>query len=404
MTATITKPKLKKAAASKPQSPYKRLHVIIPIEDMLWASQQKPSVTQLWQECWTADPYGSRWMPLTSTLGYSTFISAKKILSESGLFIFKPDKSIQDGRETVKWMVQNLHGSRMKEFWEKANSVSRELDAEKREPNAEISDKDAGCEEIRASYKASISGESQSEKEFQETSRTTQEQFTNSSKEFVNCVSDTLTENSREEETAHAPLGVASPQIVESVSEKEKDLPVATDCTTLALVDAAPSQSASLFAENQVSGLETIFPHEGTCSAASVAQNEKSLNSAMSAAGVAIANQTQEQVEQNNSASLLVENSVSGVEVKAVDEGSAASVLNSEKWSHEAIVARSNLRPERMQKLKIAANSGQNPGFDFLQECWNDDPALQIVIKKLLVKFPQWGIAIVDGVLLDWEG
>ncbi|MEH1868854.1 MAG: hypothetical protein V7K69_28205 [Nostoc sp.] len=46
-------------------------------------------------------------------------------------------------------------------------------------------------------------------------------------------------------------------------------------------------------------------------------------------------------------------------------------------------------------------NSGQNPGFDFLQECWNDDPALQIVIKKLLVKFPQWGIAIVDGVLVD---
>ncbi|WP_256875288.1 hypothetical protein [Nostoc sp. C052] len=50
----------------------------------------KPSVTQLWQECWTADPYGSRWMLLTSALGYSTFISAKKILSDSGLFIFKP--------------------------------------------------------------------------------------------------------------------------------------------------------------------------------------------------------------------------------------------------------------------------------------------------------------------------
>ncbi|MBD2536489.1 hypothetical protein H6G97_47335, partial [Nostoc flagelliforme FACHB-838] len=177
MTATITHPKSKKAVATKPQSPYKRLHVIIPIEDLLWASQQKPSVTQLWQECWTADPYGSRWMPLTSALGYSTFISAKKILSQSGLFIFKPDKSIEDGRETVKWMVQNLHGSRMKEFWEKAS-------AEKRESNAENSEKDAGCEEMRASYKASISGESQSEEEFQETSRTTQEQFTNSSKEF----------------------------------------------------------------------------------------------------------------------------------------------------------------------------------------------------------------------------
>ncbi len=58
------------------------------------------------------------------------------------------------------------------------------------------------------------------------------------------------------------------------------------------------------------------------------------------------------------------------------------------------------MRPERMQKLKVAANSGENPGFEFLQECWNDDPALQIVIKKLLAKYPQWGIAIVDGELI----
>ncbi|MHC5860959.1 hypothetical protein [Nostoc sp.] len=33
------------------------------------------------------------------------------------------------------------------------------------------------------------------------------------------------------------------------------------------------------------------------------------------------------------------------------------------------------MRPEGMQKLKLAGNSGENPGFDFLQECWNDDPA-----------------------------
>lgn len=187
MTATITRPKPKKAAASKKESPYKKLHVIIPIQDMLWASQQKPSVTQLWQECWTADPYGSRWMSLTSALGYSTFISAKKILADSGLFIFKPDKSIQDGRETASWMVKNLHGSRMKEFWEKANSASPKPDAEKQEPNAEISEIDAGCEEIGASYKASISGQNQSEQGFQETSQTAQEQLTNSSKEFVSC-------------------------------------------------------------------------------------------------------------------------------------------------------------------------------------------------------------------------
>ncbi|MEH1977695.1 MAG: hypothetical protein V7L27_00010 [Nostoc sp.] len=119
----------------------------------------------------------------------------------------------------------------------------------------------------------------------------------------------------------------------------------------------------------------------------------------------AIANQTQGQVEQGNSASLLVENSVLGGEIKAVHEGSfsAASVPNPEKWSHEGIVAGSNLRQSRMQKLKVAANSVQNPGLGFLQECWNDDPALQIVIKKLLAKFPEWGVAVVDGVLVDWE-
>ena len=398
MTATITRPKPKKAAATKPQSPYKRLHVIIPIEDLLWASQQKPSVTQLWQECWTADPYGSRWMPLASALGYSTFISAKKIISESGLFIFKPDKSIQDGRETASWMVKNLHGSRMKEFWEKANSENQQPNAEKQEPNAGDSDKDTGCEEMGALNQASILGKDQSEQGFQKTSRTAQEQFTNSSKEFVNCVSDTLNEILPCKETAHAPLGGASPQIVQGVSELEEDSPTANDCTSLALVDAAPSQPAPLLAENQYCGDEAVVFNGGDSSAAPVAQNEKSLNSA-------IANQIQGQVKADNPTSLLVKNSVSDGEVKTVDEGesSAAPIVNPEKWSHEAIVARSNMRPERMQKLKVAANSGQNPGFDFLQECWDDDPALRIVIKKLLVKFPQWGIAIVDGVLVKWN-
>jgi hypothetical protein len=160
----------------------------------------------------------------------------------------------------------------------------------------------------------------------------------------------------------------------------------------------AEGESALLLGENQDCGTEPKDCHGGGCSAAPVAQNEKSLNSV-------IANQTQEQVEQSNSALLLVENSVSGEGVKAnhEGEGSAASVPNPEKWSHEAIVARSNLRPVRREKLNRAANSGENPGFDFLQECWNDDPALQIVIKKLLAKFPQWEIAIVDGVLVDWN-
>ncbi|WP_341532116.1 hypothetical protein WKK05_39810 (plasmid) [Nostoc sp. UHCC 0302] len=412
MTATITRPKSKKsAAASIPQSPYRRLHVIIPIEDMLWASQQKPSVTQLWQEAWTTDPYGSRWMPLTTALSYSTFISAKKILSESGLFIFKPDKSIEDGRETVRWMVRNLHGSRMKEFWESVDAGNQQVNSEKQESNAEIPEKDAGSEEMRALYKASISDKTQLEQAFQKPSRTVQEHLTNSSVELVRCVSNTKKENSCDEETANAPLGVASPSIVESVSEKGKELPTAKDCTslreaapTLTLVDVVQGESALLLAENQDCSVEQRDCYGGTYSAASVAENEFSSSSAILAAGVAIADQ---KIEPScPSAELMTENSVSGGEVKAVDggESSAPLVTNPEKWSHEAIVARSNMRPERMQKLKVAANSGQNPGFDFLQECWNDDPALQIVIKKLLAKFPQWGIAIVDGVLVDREG
>ncbi|MEH1827331.1 MAG: hypothetical protein V7L22_18535 [Nostoc sp.] len=57
----------------------------------------------------------------------------------------------------------------------------------------------------------------------------------------------------------------------------------------------------------------------------------------MPVAGVAIANQ----VQQGYSALLLVEKSVSSVEVKADHEGesSAAPVTSAEKWSHEAIVA-----------------------------------------------------------------
>ncbi|MBD2510037.1 hypothetical protein H6G91_22530 [Nostoc muscorum FACHB-395] len=64
---------------------------------------------------------------------------------------------------------------------------------------------------------------------------------------------------------------------------------------------------------------------------------------------------------------------------------------------------RSQARLLRMEKLRMASLVRENPGFDFLQQCWNDDQALKIVIKKLLAKFPQWGIACVDGVLGKWD-
>ncbi|WP_225912473.1 hypothetical protein [Nostoc flagelliforme] len=114
------------------------------------------------------------------------------------------------------------------------------------------------------------------------------------------------------------------------------------------------------------------------------------------------ANQTPRLIKQGYSASLPGENQVLGIEIKAVDEGESSAAPVTEKGSHEAIVARSNMRPVRREKLNRVANSEENPGFDFLQEYW-DDPALQIVIKKLLAKFPQWGIAIADGVLINFK-
>jgi hypothetical protein len=412
MTATITR-KIKKATKEKPQSLYKRLHVIIPIEDMLWASQQKPSVNQLWQECWTADPYGSRWMPLSTALGYSSFICAKKILSESGLFIFKPDKSIQDGRETVGWLVRNLHGSRMKDFWEQTDSANQQPDSTKQESNAENLEMDADILEIDAKNLACISGKTQSEQEFQKHSRTSQKHLTNSSKEIVRCDSSTQHKNTHCEEEAIAPLGGASPQIVESV-EEEKELPTVTDCTSLALVDVVQGESALLEEGKPDFGVEPKVSHEDPISAAPVALGFK--NSVT---------QTEEPTQQNQPASLEGEKPDCSVEPRDFHEDliSAApatpnfeepknhreevcgviSDSNPEKWSYEAVVERSKIRPWRMEKLKMAEQLRENPGDDFLMECWADDPALRIVIKKLVSKFPQWGLVAVDGMLMKWD-
>ncbi|MEH2383466.1 MAG: hypothetical protein V7K27_32030 [Nostoc sp.] len=85
----------------------------------------------------------------------------------------------------------------------------------------------------------------------------------------------------------------------------------------------------------------------------------------MPAAGVAIANQTREQLEQGNSASLRVENSVSGGEVKAVhqSESSAAPVPSAEKWSHEAIVAFVKCATRAYAETQSGSEFGAESGF-----------------------------------------
>ncbi|MBD6621011.1 hypothetical protein FNW02_36125 [Komarekiella sp. 'clone 1'] len=51
-------------------------------------------------------------------------------------------------------------------------------------------------------------------------------------------------------------------------------------------------------------------------------------------------------------------------------------------FTTEGITARSKARPWRMEKLKMAGIVWEKPNFEFLQGCWLDDPALQIVIRK----------------------
>lgn len=90
---------------------------MIPQDDLDWVADQKPSVFRLFADCWRSDPYGTRWMQLTTKLKSSAFTYAKKRLTIQGLFVFKRETSIQDSRSTVCWMVKNLHGSRVASYW-----------------------------------------------------------------------------------------------------------------------------------------------------------------------------------------------------------------------------------------------------------------------------------------------
>ncbi|MEH1789022.1 MAG: hypothetical protein V7L23_26440 [Nostoc sp.] len=186
--------------------------------------------------------------------------------------------------------------------------------------------------------------------------------------------SDALARNPSVEETAHAPLRGASPSHIESASEL-KELPVATDCTTLALVDDAPSQSALLIGESQDCGVEATISHEGTGSAAPVAKNEFSST-------LAIANQTQWQAEQGQFVSLPGENQVSRFEPKDCHEGtfSAAPV---------------SLNQSEIFEWLDRANVGECPPLWVIQYLL--DSKYYASMRATISKFEkQWNISVVN--------
>ncbi|WP_193201014.1 hypothetical protein, partial [Nostoc sp. MG11] len=307
-----------------------RPHCKVSIEDINWVRQQPPSVQQLWLDSVAAEQFGGSAHKLDTNLTYKSLQKAGAALTAQGLFQFEEVFGrLPSGRPgLISYRVRNLHGYYNRFYWESSTSAETNSCDEKAVHAGEKTnapgrnEKHPKVEQIQSDLESFQKNGQKSEIccGFQNPNNvfnyplTTYQQPT----KVVGMVvgSDALTENLRVEETAHAPLRGASPSRIESASELE-ELPTAINCTTLALVDAAPSQSAPLLAEKQDCGVEARDFHESTCSAAPVAQNEFSLNSA-------IANQTQEEVEQNNSASLSGENQVSGFEPRNCHEGTCS--------------------------------------------------------------------------------
>ena len=113
---------------------YNKPHMIIPAEDMEWALQQRAPVLKLWNECWLSDPYGSRWMPLKTSMKRESFKKAKKPLIEAGLFLFKCEMTVVDGVRHYEWYLKNSHGSRSTYWQLKRGTANPEVSIDHPDP------------------------------------------------------------------------------------------------------------------------------------------------------------------------------------------------------------------------------------------------------------------------------
>ena len=84
----------------------------MPSKDHAWALEQSPPVYKLFGEAWQSDPYGTKWMPLKTTLKGSNLRKAKLVLEQRDLFLFKVEMERIGGDRIYETYVKNLHGSR----------------------------------------------------------------------------------------------------------------------------------------------------------------------------------------------------------------------------------------------------------------------------------------------------
>ncbi|MDF5720213.1 MAG: hypothetical protein PUP91_06930 [Rhizonema sp. PD37] len=119
-------------------------HMIIPDADMAWALEQRSPVCKLWGECWRSDPYGSRWMPLKTSLGKENLKKAKKPLIDADFFLFENRLTIIDGKRSYEWWIKNLHGCRSSYWKLKGVDIDAEATVDNNEDNTRTNNTEIG--------------------------------------------------------------------------------------------------------------------------------------------------------------------------------------------------------------------------------------------------------------------
>ena len=357
-------------------------HMTIPTADLDWALNQSPTVLRLLCECWKSDPYGSRWMPLTTSLRDRNLRGAKKILRDAGLFDFKTETRVLAGLQHYETMVINLHGSRTV-YWKQGDNFAAGVGNDSANLGNDntaqgIDSAPIGSDRAEGgSDSAGVKLETIASLEFQNLSGTSQEHLKNSSKEFLRCASSTSSSILRDDEAAIALLRSASPQIVEVVEEIKVDLPAATDSTTLALVETTQSQSALPMAEKEDPGEEPKIPHEDSSFAAPAVPPLQTFTNTEILDILDAANQGVCPSREAIAALLKTPHARSLMGV----------ITNNPQWGinlsdYSTVPQGSKLRLQRLSRLKSYAAMEECPPDEFLLEC-QTDPVLKIKLKRM---------------------
>ncbi|WP_375495391.1 hypothetical protein [uncultured Nostoc sp.] len=374
-----------------------RPHCKISIEDVNWVRQQPPCVQQLWLDSVAAEQFGGAAHQLDTNLTYKSFQKAGAALTAQGLFQYEEVFGRLPSRRPglIGYRVRNLHGYYNRFYWElstsgETNSCNEKaVHAGKKIDQPEANQNHPEVEQIQPDLEL-FQKNGQKSEELQGLQKpnnvsnnllTTYQQPT----KVVGMVvgSDAPNDNSRVEETAHAPLGGASPSHIESASEL-KESPTAMDCTTLTLVDAAPSQPTSLLTESQNSGVEVRDCHEGLCSAAPSVLTKQILTNTEILNILDAANQGVCPHKETIAALLETPHARSLM----------GAITNNPQWGinladystvPQEIAQNSKLRSQRLDRLKSYVAMSECPPEEFLQEC-QSDPVLTIQIKRMTLQ------------------